>query len=111
MAQANRPSRRSVVYHIMLAGGRHVAAASTLVRDGPRVAVQLDPEIVGRADIFLEIDPRKLRPLDEEGWVYGYPELVDRRRATPRRRMHGSLRNGMRPRSVGRRESDKEVRR
>ena len=111
MAQANRPSRRSVVYHIMLAGRRHVAAASTLVRDGPRVAVQLDPEIVGRADVFLEIDPRKLRPLDEEGWVFGYPELVDRRRPTPRRQMHRALSNGMRPRGVGRRASDKDLRR
>jgi hypothetical protein len=104
------PARRSVVYHIMLAGRRHVAAASTLIVEGPRVAVQLDPEIVGREDVFLEIDPKKLRPLDEEGWVYGYPELVDRRRPQPRRTRQ-LTREGLRPRGVGRRASDKDARR
>jgi hypothetical protein len=107
MAKESRPPRRSVVYHIMLAGRRHVAAASTLVMDGPRVAVQLDPEIVGRSDVYLEIDPRKLRPLDEEGRVFGYPELVDRRDPQPRRRHHQALP----PRSAGRRASDREARR
>lgn len=106
MPKAHAP-RRSVVYHIMLSGRRHVAAASTLVMQGPRVAVQLDPDIVGREDVFLEIDPRKLRPLDEEGWVYGYPELVDRRHPEPRRTRH----QAMPPRSPGRRASDKEARR
>ena len=38
--------------------------------------------------MFVEIDPRKLRTLDEEGWVFGYPELVDRRTSHARRQRY-----------------------
>lgn len=78
-------TRRPKVYHIIGSGRRHVAAASELVTRGNRVAVELDPDIVHSKGIFVEIDPAKLRKLDEEGWVYGYPERVDRRQPAPRR--------------------------
>ena len=78
-------TRRPKVYHIIGSGRRHVAAASELVARGNRIAVELDPEIVQSRGVFVEIDPRKLRRLDEEGWVYGYPERVDRRQMSPRR--------------------------
>ena len=108
MAQSEVPVRRPLVYHIMLAGRRHVAAASTLVMNGPRIALQLDPEVVKRHDVFLEIDPRKLRPLDEEGWIYGYPELADRRSSRPRRQQHLAAKPARNP---GRRASDGSGRR
>lgn len=79
-------TRRPKVYHIIGSGRRHVAAASELVTRGARVAVELDPDIVRSKGVFVEIDPGKLRKLDDEGWVYGYPERVDRRQQSPRRR-------------------------
>ena len=80
-------TRRPVVYHIVGSGRRHVAAASELVTREGRIAVELDPDIVKAKGVFVEIDPEKLRKLDEEGWVsYGYPERVDRRQPAPRRR-------------------------
>jgi len=88
-------TRRPVVYHIISAGRRHVSAASQLVVRERRVAVELDPQIVKAKGVFVEIDPAKLRTLDENGWVFGYPELVDRRQPQTRRkkaaasRMHG----------------------
>lgn len=103
MAEA---TRRAVVYHIMEAGRRPVSAASQLVRRGGRVAVELDPSIVGTSGVFVEIDPRKLRPLDEEGVIFGYPELVDRRQQRARRRVHQATP----PRGPGRRVSDGEKR-
>jgi hypothetical protein len=81
-------TRRPKVYHIIGSGRRHVAAASELVTRGTRVAVELDPEIVHSRGIFVEIDPSKLRKLDEEGWLFGYPERVDRRQPQPRRRLY-----------------------
>ena len=98
-------SRRPVVYHIISAGRRQVSAASDLVMREGRVAVELDPEILKAKGVFVEIDPVKLRTLDENGWVFGYPELVDRRRMRPRR--HGSPPSRMR----GRRTTDGTARR
>lgn len=95
-------TRRPKVYHIIGSGRRHVAAASELVTRGSRVAVELDPEIVHSKGVFVEINPAKLRKLDEEGWVYGYPERVDRRQAQARRRQYQAEPK----RSPGRRASD-----
>ena len=98
-------NRRPVVYHIISAGRRQVSAASELVVRRGRVAVELDPEIVHSKGIFVEIDPNRLRKLDDDGWVYGYPELVDRRSPSPRRSKD-------RPSSGrGRRAADRESRR
>jgi hypothetical protein len=95
-------TRRPVVYHIIAVGRRHVSAASGLVVREGRVAVELDPEIVKAKGVFVEIDPRRLRKLDEEGWVFGYPELVDRRGMRARRRNY----QASPPRRPGRRASD-----
>ena len=95
-------TRRPKVYHIIGSGRRHVAAASDLVTRGNRVAVELDPDIVHTKGVFVEIDPDKLRKLDEEGWVYGYPERVDRRQPLPRRRTY----TAEPPRTPGRRATD-----
>jgi hypothetical protein len=95
-------TRRPKVYHIIGSGRRHVAAASDLVTRGSRVAVELDPDIVHSKGVFVEIDPGKLRRLDEEGWVFGYPERVDRRQPQPRRRHYQAEPK----RSPGRRASD-----
>lgn len=95
-------TRRPKVYHIIGSGRRHVAAASELVARGARVAVELDPDIVHTKGVFVEIDPEKLRRLDEEGWVYGYPERVDRRQLQPRRRHY----QADPPRGPGRRATD-----
>lgn len=98
-------TRRPLVYHIISAGRRQVSAASELVVRQGRVAVELDPEIVHAKGVFVEIDPHRLRKLDDDGWVYGYPELVDRRSPRPRRRKD-------RPSSHrGRRAADREMRR
>jgi hypothetical protein len=96
-------SRRPVVYHIINAGRRPMATASELVTEGKRVAVELAPEVVGTRGVFVEIDPRKLRKLDDEGWVFGYPERVDRRGAQPRRRRY----QPHPPRGPGRRATDR----
>ena len=95
-------TRRPKVYHIIGSGRRHVAAASELVTRGSRIAVELDPEIVHSKGIFVEIDPAKLRKLDDEGWVYGYPERVDRRAPQPRRQQYQAEPK----RTPGRRASD-----
>ena len=100
-------TRRPVVYHIIAAGRRHVSAASGLVIREGRVAVELDPEIVKAKGVFVEIDPGRLRKLDDEGWVFGYPELVDRRDSLPRRRNY----QASPPRGPGRRAMDSERRR
>ena len=100
-------TRRPVVYHIIAAGRRHVSAASGLVIREGRVAVELDPEIVKAKGVFVEIDPGRLRKLDDEGWVFGYPELVDRRDSRPRRRNY----QASPPRSPGRRTADGETHR
>jgi len=76
------------------------------VREG-RVAVELDPAMVHAKGVFVQIDPAKLRKLDDDGWVYGYPELVDRRRRPSRR---GRERYSAAP-SRGRRRADHETRR
>ena len=95
-------TRKPVVYHIIAQGRRQVSAASTLVVREGRVAVELDPDMVHARGVFVEIDPAKLRKLDDDGWVYGYPELVDRRQPAPRRRHYQSE-----PvRTPGRRASD-----
>jgi hypothetical protein len=96
-------TRRPKVYHIIGSGRRHVAAASELVTRSGRVAVELDPDVVQSRGVFVEIDPGKLRKLDEEGWVYGYPERVDRRQSHPRRRHY----QPEPPRSPGRRATDR----
>jgi len=95
-------TRRPKVYHIIGSGRRHVAAASELVTRGTRVAVELDPDIVHTKGIFVEIDPSKLRKLDDEGWVFGYPERVARRQPQARRQHYQSDP----PRNPGRRASD-----
>ena len=100
-------TRKPVVYHIISEGRRQVSAASTLVVRSGRVAVELDPEMVKAKGVFVEIDPAKLRKLDEDGWVFGYPELVDRRRTPSRRRRE---RYSSAP-SCGRRKVDRETRR
>jgi hypothetical protein len=102
--QGGLRARRPVVYHIMLAGRRHVTAASQLVPSERGPAVELDPAIVGSHGVILPIEGRKLRTLDEEGWVYAYPDLLDRRRSEPRR-----LRQQQRmpARGSGRRASDR----
>src|SRR4051812_4743092 len=97
-------ARRPVVYHIMLAGRRHVTAASLLVPDGAGPAVELDPSIVQSHGVILPIEGRKLRTLDEDGWVYAYPDVLDRRRTDPRRRHHQQR---MPARGSGRRASDR----
>ena len=100
-------TRRPVVYHIIAQGRRQVSAASTLVVREGRVAVELDPAMVHAKGVFVQIDPAKLRKLDDDGWVYGYPELVDRRRRPSRR---GRERYSAAP-SRGRRRADHETRR
>lgn len=100
-------TRKPVVYHIISEGRRQVSAASTLVVRSGRVAVELDPEMVKARGVFVEIDPAKLHKLDEEGLVFGYPELVDRRRTPSRRRRE---RYSGEP-SRGRRKVDRETRR
>ncbi|MFN2646860.1 MAG: hypothetical protein ABR570_17870 [Burkholderiales bacterium] len=95
-------TRKPVVYHIIHEGRRQVSAASTLVLREGRVAVELDPRMVQATGVFVEIDPRKLRTLDDDGYIFGYPELVDRRQTPPRRRNYSSKP----PRSRGRRSSD-----
>ena len=100
-------ARRPVVYHIMLAGRRHVTAASQLVPADVGPAVELDPSIVGCHGVILPIEGRKLRTLDEEGWVYAYPDLLDRRGAEPRRRLH---KQRTPVRGAGRRASDRNSR-
>jgi len=97
-------SRRPRVYHIIAAGRRQVSAVSDLVEREGRVAVELDPQVVGAKGVFVEIDPAKLRRLDEDGVVFGYPELLDRRQPTPRRHKD-------RPAERGRRATDRETRR
>ena len=80
-----------------------MTAASVLVPDDRGPAVELDPAIVGGHGVILPIEARKLRTLDDEGWVYAYPEVLDRRNPEPRR-----TRVQRAPeRSVGRRASDK----
>jgi hypothetical protein len=100
-------TRKPVVYHIIAQGRRQVSAASALVVREGRIAVELDPAMVQAKGVFVEIDPAKLRKLDDEGWVYGYPELVDRRRRASRRRRE---RYSAAP-SAGRRKVDRETRR
>jgi hypothetical protein len=97
-------TRRPVVYHIITAGRRQVSAASELVVRDKRIAVELDPDIVKSKGVFVEIDPKKLRTLDEDGWVFGYPDLVDRRDPQGRRKKAAPSR------SRGRRATDREVR-
>ena len=99
-------TRRPKVYHIIGSGRRHVAAASELVTREGRVAVELDPDIVKGRGIFVEIDPHKLRRLDDEGWVFGYPERVDRRQPLPRRRHY----QAEPVRTPGRRATDRDRR-
>lgn len=96
--------KRARVYHIINLGRRQVSTASTLVERCGRVAIELDPGVVHAQGVFVEIDPAKLRKLDDEGTLYGYPELVDRRQTKPRRRRD---RSGAR----GRRAVDRETRR
>ena len=99
--------RRPLVYHIIASGRRHIATASELVTQGTRVAVELDPDIVGTKGVFVEIDPQKLRKLDDEGTVFGDPDRVERRGASPRRRRY----QADPPRGPGRRATDRNVRR
>jgi hypothetical protein len=92
---------------MMLAGRRHVTAASQLVPADAGPAVELDPTIVCSHGVVLPIEARKLRTLDEEGWVYAYPDVLDRRAGEPRRRR---LQQRTPPRTIGRRSSDQGTR-
>jgi hypothetical protein len=105
--QGTPRARRPVVYHIMLAGRRHVTAASQLVPSERGPAIELDPTIVGSHGVILPIEGRKLRTLDEDGWVYAYPDVLDRRGPEARRRMHHQRHPA---RTAGRRASDRESR-
>jgi hypothetical protein len=98
---------RPVVYHIINAGRKQVSAASALVVREGRIAVELDPEVVRAKGVFVELDPAKLRKLDEEGRVFGYPELLDRRRTPARRAKERYSSTAAR----GRRKVDRETRR
>ena len=98
---------RPVVYHIINAGRKQVSAASALVVREGRIAVELDPEVVRAKGVFVELDPAKLRKLDEEGRVFGYPELLDRRRTPSRRAKERYSSTAAR----GRRKVDRETRR
>jgi hypothetical protein len=100
-------NRRPVVYHIIAAGRRQVSTASTLVVREGRIAVELDPDVVHARGVFVELDPARLCKLDEEGAVFGYPELLDRRRTPSRRRRE---RYSSEP-ERGRRQADHETRR
>jgi hypothetical protein len=100
-------NRRPVVYHIISAGRKQVSAASTLVVREGRIAVELDPDVVHAKGVFVELDPAKLRKLDEEGAIYGYPELLDRRRVASRRRRERYSSTPAR----GRRRADHQARR
>jgi hypothetical protein len=95
-------TRKPVVYHIIQEGRRQVSAASTLVLREGRIAVELDPRMVHASGVFVEIDPKKLRTLADDGYVFGYPELVDRRQMAARRRKHSTNP----ARGPGRRASD-----
>jgi hypothetical protein len=100
-------NRRPVVYHIISAGRKQVSTASTLVVREGRIAVELDPGVVHARGVFVELDPAKLCKLDEEGSLFGYPELLDRRRTPPRRHRE---RYSSAP-ARGRRQTDRETRR
>ena len=100
-------NRRPLVYHIISAGRKQVSTASTLVVREGRIAVELDPDVVHAKGVFVELDPAKLRKLDEEGAVFGYPELLDRRR-TPSRRHRERYSSAS---ACGRRQTDRETRR
>ena len=100
-------NRRPVVYHIISAGRKQVSTASTLVVLEGRIAVELDPDVVHARGVFVELDPAKLRKLDEEGAVFGYPELLDRRRTATRRHKERYASKQER----GRRQADRETRR
>lgn len=100
-------NRRPVVYHIISAGRKQVSTASILVVREGRIAVELDPDVVQARGVFVELDPAKLRKLDEEGAVFGYPELLDRRRIASRRRRE---RYSSMP-ARGRRKADRETKR
>ena len=100
-------NQRPVVYHIISAGRRQVSAASKLVVREGRIAVELDPDVVHAKGVFVELDPARLHKLDEEGRVFGYPELLDRRRTPSRRRRERYSSTQAR----GRRQADREARR
>ena len=100
-------NRRPVVYHIISAGRKQVSTASTLVVREGRIAVELDPGVVHARGVFVELDPAKLCKLDEEGSLFGYPELLDRRRTPPRRHRERYASASAR----GRRQADRETRR
>ncbi|HET7365387.1 MAG TPA: hypothetical protein VFJ70_17605 [Burkholderiales bacterium] len=100
----NRPP---VVYHIISAGRKQVSTASALVVREGRIAVELDPDVVHAKGVFVELDPAKLCKLDDEGSVFGYPELLDRRR-TPSRRQTERYSSAS---ARGRRKADHEARR
>lgn len=100
-------NRRPVVYHIISAGRKQVSTASTLVVRQGRIAVELDPDVVHARGVFVELDPAKLCKLDEEGSVFGYPELLDRRRIPSRRHRERYSSTPAR----GRRQADHETRR
>ena len=87
----------------MIAGRRHVTAASQLVPADRGPAVELDPSIVGSHGVILPIEARKLRTLDEEGWVFAYPDILDRRHPEVRRTRYVEK---LAPRAPGRRQTD-----
>jgi hypothetical protein len=71
--------RRPILYHVMSSGRGQVTAASELVPGPNGPAVELDPAVVRAHGVVVPIDPRRLVELDALGWIYGCPELVDRR--------------------------------
>lgn len=83
-----------------------MTAASQLIPADCGPAVELDPTVVGSSGVVLPIEARKLRTLDEEGWVYAYPDVLDRRKPEPRRTRQ-QQKTPQRQRTTGRRSSDK----
>lgn len=89
----------------MREGRTHAAAASTLACQ-PGLAVEIDPDVICRRGVLMPVNAAKLQSLDEEGWIYGYAEVLDPRAA-------GARRGRMRPRppaSAGRRATDLQPR-
>jgi hypothetical protein len=87
--------RRATVYHVMLARHGQITAASRLVPAASGPGLELDPVVVGSRGVVIPLDPGKLIELDDEGWTYGCPEILDRRNGEDRRHV-SRLRAGRR---------------
>lgn len=87
--------RCPTVYHVMLARHGQTTAASRLVPRASGPGLELDPAVVGEPGVVIPLDPRKLFELDDEGWTYACPEILDRRNGEDRRHV-SRLRAGRR---------------